>query len=379
MGEIELLNKAFSSFEEASRLLEENYRELEAEIRSLRLQVEEKNTALEASLSETERGRLFLDKVLEGIPTGVVVFSPQGQVLKWNSMARRFLGEERDVRTVFDLPFDLTDAEAVMQDSAGRNITTMLSHSGMGDIGSVLIMQDITRIKELERQAELNRRLAAMGELVAKIAHEIRNPLGSIELFASMLSNDLEDTRLKDLADGISTGVKSLVNTLNNMLMYTRTKRINRVPVDLVQVVRESSDFIGVLAQRNGVELYMDLDEGDSRILGDRELVRQALYNLSINGIQAMERGGNLHIRLHESGTDYIKISIRDTGPGIPKDHVQRIFDPFFSTKDRGNGLGLSIVRSVMKDHDGSVNVTSEPGVGTEFVLTFPRYTEEPE
>jgi nitrogen fixation/metabolism regulation signal transduction histidine kinase len=216
MGEIDLLNKAFSSFAEASRALEEGYKSLETQVRTLRLEVEEKNRALGLSLAETEHARMFLNNIIEGVPSAIIVFNSEGDILHHNSASRRLLGDPLPFENVLDLPFDISEGEVTI---GGGAVSALITHSSVGDIGSLLVIQDITRLKDLERQAEMNRRLAAMGELVAKIAHEIRNPLGSIELFASMLSNDLKGSPSKELADGISTGVQSLVNTLIIMLL----------------------------------------------------------------------------------------------------------------------------------------------------------------
>ncbi len=374
MGEIELLNKAFSDFAEASKTLEEYYKGLENQVRSLRLEVEEKNQALEKSLTETERSRQFLNNILDGIPTAILVFNQEGKVLHSNCASKSLLGDAFPFDNVLDLPFDISESEVVIDRKGFKKPAhAMINYSGVGNVGSVLVIQDITRLKELEYQAELNRRLAAMGELVAKIAHEIRNPLGSIELFASMLSEDLGDSPLREVADGISTGVKTLVNTLNNMLMYTRTRKITRVPLDLKSVVDEFISGIVPLAERNRIKVVLESGDGPASMDGDAELIKQVLYNLSINAVHAMPDGGAISFILDTSSDGYMRLLVRDTGSGISSESLGSVFDPFFSTKDRGNGLGLSIVRMVMKEHDGSVDVSSSTGAGTEFTLIFPR------
>lgn len=373
MGEIELLNKAFSDFAEASKTLEEYYKGLENQVRSLRLEVEEKNQALEKSLAETERSRRFLNNILDGIPTAILVFNQEGKVLHSNCASKNLLGDAFPFDNVLDLPFDISENEVVINRNGSKPAHAMINYSGVGNVGSVLVIQDITRLKELEYQAELNRRLAAMGELVAKIAHEIRNPLGSIELFASMLSEDLGNSPLREVADGISTGVKTLVNTLNNMLMYTRTRKITRVPLDLKNVLNEFVSGIVPLAERNRIKVTLESGDEAASMDGDAELIKQVLYNLSINAVHAMPDGGTLSFILDTSSEGYMRLLVRDTGSGITPESLGSVFDPFFSTKDRGNGLGLSIARMVMKEHDGSVDVSSRAEEGTEFTLVFPR------
>jgi len=372
MADLDLLSKAFSTFEEASRTLQGTYHELEEQVRFLRNEVEDTNVRLRRSLAETEEARAFLDGLVQGIPVGVVVFGHDGRIRHHNSAARRMLGRDLSGANVLDLPFDAgTPGEVELERSGGGTLPCLTATATLGANGSLLVLQDLTRIKELEAEAEKNRRLAAMGELVAKIAHEIRNPLGSMELYATMLARDLEGTEQGSMAEGIGRGIRHLVNTLNNMLLYTRNRSLSAVSVDVAPVIDDVVDFLRGLG---GVDIRVLADYGHARgtVNGDPDLIRQALTNLGMNAIQAMPAGGTLRISTDSPGGDYLRIRVADTGVGMDDRVVEHAFEPFFSTKDRGNGLGLSIVAWVMREHNGVVRVESTPGEGTVFSLLFP-------
>jgi signal transduction histidine kinase len=220
---------------------------------------------------------------------------------------------------------------------------------------------------------ERTRRLAAMGEMAAKIAHEIRNPLGSMAILATILERELtHDSEKRKLAEHITKGVKTLDNLLSNMLLFASAPGARLKQVELREVIEESL-LLTKGHEKKGVSIK-GWYEGRTVIMADPGQLRQLFLNIFLNSLDAMEDGGNLTIRtrLDEEMTDFIRIEIKDTGKGIPKDHLDRIFDPFFSTKDRGTGLGLAIVSAVINAHNGSIDVRSEPGEGTAILIRLP-------
>lgn len=230
-----------------------------------------------------------------------------------------------------------------------------------------------SEIAEKNRAMERSRRLAAMGEMAAKIAHEIRNPLGSIAILATILERELtHDSEKRKLAEHITKGVKTLDNLLSNMLLFASAPEARLKQVDLREVIEESLLLTGG-HEKKGVSIK-GWYEGRTVIMADPAQLRQLFLNIFLNSLDAMEEGGNLTIRtrLDEAMTDFIGIEIRDTGKGIPAEHIDRIFDPFFSTKARGTGLGLAIVSAVINAHNGTIDVRSEPGEGTVFLVRLP-------
>lgn len=236
-----------------------------------------------------------------------------------------------------------------------------------------------TRIEELNaelaeknRAVERTRRLAAMGEMAARIAHEIRNPLGSMAIFATLLERELADEPDKaKLAEHINKGIKTLDNLLSNMLLFAGSPEAKLKPVELNDIVDDAILLAGDRGKA-GVEIRASY-RGRKRVMADPNLLRQLFLNLIINALDAVEEDGRIGISVDtetEEGGVVIKVS--DNGRGIPREEIDRIFDPFFSTKERGTGLGLAIVSAVVDAHMGRLDVQSEPGKGTTFTLGIP-------
>ncbi len=215
-------------------------------------------------------------------------------------------------------------------------------------------------LSEKNKFMERTRRLVAMGEMGAKIAHEIRNPLASIGIFSSLLERELsEDGKNRELAGHISKGVKTLDNLLTNMLLFARSPQPSSVAIDIKSILEGT---LLLLDPQKAEKVIIERDYvGETCIKGDSSLLGQAFFNLLINAVDAVGAEGTVTIKtcLHENGSTNMKVTIEDTGDGITQDHIDRIFDPFFTTKDHGTGLGLSIVESIIKAHGGHLEVES--------------------
>ncbi len=229
-------------------------------------------------------------------------------------------------------------------------------------------MKDITRLRELEIQHERNQRLIAMGEMAAKIVHELRNPLCSIELFSSMLESELTESAQRDLARGISTGISNLNTILTNMLFFASPHAPTMKKIRLDRVVEESLALLVPLMESRHVKIEKSIFE--SAIRGDAELLKQVFINILINAVQSMPDGGTIEVSMHSEG-DTLSVHVTDRGTGIPPMYLEKIFDPFFSTKDNGTGLGLAIASKIMQSHKGRIRVASERDRGSTFSLFF--------
>ena len=224
------------------------------------------------------------------------------------------------------------------------------------------------QLKELEDHHKRNLRLIAMGEMAASIVHEIRSPLCSIELFSNMLSNDLEDTEHSEMAKGISTGIKSLNNILTNMLLFAKPQKPSLNDVKLNITVEESIKILAPLVDIRDIKLSMNLS--DEIIEGDAELLKQVLMNILLNAVQVMPDGGTLKI-FTEEDEKFCILAVSDQGIGIDSENIEKIFDPFFSTKDKGTGLGLTIAHKIMQSHNGFIKAKKNEDKGSTFRLYF--------
>jgi len=346
-----------------------------------------------------------LYSIIDNIPTGVVALDVEGKIVTFNRAAEQITGFKADrvQGKSFDGVFKpdyFQNSELTFKNLAQTEKTTEIKtqfnrkgknrvHLSLavspvastpeGKIGTVLSLRDITRLNKLEEQANRTGRLAAMGEMAVRIAHEIRNPLGSIELFSTMLEKDLQDfEELKELAEHISSGVKSINNIVSNLLLFIRPdQQPDRQVLDVHDALKDSLFFAGhLLDAQNIIEVETELADQPLPIRGDLELLKQVFLNLILNAIQALSKGGRLRISTRkitrQDNTHWAEIRLSDNGCGIATADLSKIFDPFYTTRNKGTGLGLTIVHNITKMHNGSIDITSCEGDGTECIVTLP-------
>lgn len=397
--DVTVLNRAIDSFNVTAVELEQSYRRLHGQVRKLSREIEEKNLQLEKNLEEKEHVKQFLSHILESIPDGVLVTDLQGSLLMCNSAVEKITGAGPEAmdRAGFSqwlgrfVPAggpgtcageagvrDMEHERACGDVRSLKISTSPVNGSDGGMIARLMIMQDQTRLKKLEEQARRDSRLKAMGEMAITIAHEVRNPLGSIELLASILRHELDSRPdLQNMTGRIVTQVKSLDNTISNLLLFTRPQQPALHDIDLVDLLDEFVDFIRPVLSKNGIRLHYQCAPVPV-VAGDRDLLKQVVLNLTLNAVQAMPDGGSLEILLQPVSDEapgrnrWAEIVFCDTGPGIPADSIDKIFHPFFSTKDKGTGLGLAIVHNIIESHAGTLAVRSTPGRGATFTISLP-------
>ncbi len=229
-------------------------------------------------------------------------------------------------------------------------------------------------LSEKNRMLERKNRLAALGEMAAGMAHEIRNPLGGIQLYASILAKDVADRpQSLTVVQKIAGGVKRLEALVGQTLQFTRDLRASVVLMDLPEILEQSIELAGSSLRDRGVRCVVD-GPRPMHVTADPLLLGQAVLNLLLNAAEAMqETGGTVTIRFSPpaAGSDarQFHLAVRDTGPGIPPQVMDRVFNPFFTTKDTGTGLGLAIVHRVVEAHDGSIRASNPEGGGAKFEI----------
>jgi PAS domain S-box-containing protein len=403
-----LLQDAFKVFSEASRQLEVSYDELKEKADKLALELAQTNDELQRQLTEKERISNFLSNILQSTQSGIIVISQQGDVIQTNHRARELLHmkeipEGQNYKKVLpqeslipflskaisnedhtphskDIAFSAEEDKAHYHFNLG--FSPVLNRQG-DEVAYLLMIQDVTRLKLLEEQSLRTSRLSAMGEMAAELAHEIRNPLGSIEIFASLLSRDLKNGDNKKLADNIVIGVKSLNSVVTNMLTFTRDISVKPETLDFNELVSETLGFLEQMLAVQDIALDQQLAPAPVIIHVDAELVKQVLLNLLQNAIHAMELTTDplLTVSVNtihfEDGRPAVEVIVQDNGCGIPMDDLPKIFDPFFSTRQGGTGLGLSVVSQIIGKHGGLITAESEPGSGTKVRFSLPQSQQE--
>ena len=397
---VDLIEQALESFNTASESLKKYYGKLEERVYELDVELEEE--------------RKYLSNILQSLPVGVVVLDMNGKVTNLNKYAMEMIGVGlkealgKPVKRIVllsswcflenqgngDCSGDV-GLEVEMDRRDGSSLTVLASSSFLkdrnGEIpGRLVIFQDVTEFKRLKEQAERNRRLVSMGEMAAGIAHEMRNPLGSMELFSSILRDDLvglikaypglnEGKDLLKLSEHISSGIKTLSSVLTNMLVFATQPKPKFKAVLISALLNESLELLSPMIETSSVEVELKGEAGGLTVLADDELLGQIFLNIIINALQAMkeQKRGKLTIDVSVSEISAVEISFADTGVGISISSVERIFDPFFTTKAKGAGLGLSIVSNLMKAHGGVIEVDGNVGKGATIKLRFPLCVEK--
>lgn len=251
------------------------------------------------------------------------------------------------------------------------------------EIGTIVIFQDLTELREMESRLKREERLAAVGRLAAGIAHEIRNPLGaisgSIEILKAGLTLGNEDSRLMDI---VLRETDRLDVLITEFLDYVRPVKQRRARVDLHEIVSQTRDALLATDQGRDLEIVVAARERFFDVNGDRDPLKQVVWNLFLNAAQAMSGRPGRRIDVGCSASSLgklgpvVMLEVSDNGPGIPAAEIPRIFEPFYTTKERGTGLGLAMVHKIVEGHGGHIEVTSEPGKGATFRVVLPRWIE---
>jgi signal transduction histidine kinase len=345
--------------------------------------------------------RFFRD-LIASMRNGVMAITREGLITVINEEAYRVLGvpettsdlgrhfsellhNHPDLLRVFASAFDLSHlpnrAELRLEPSGTViGYTVSLVRDDRGRVyGAALFFKDLTLVEQAEDRERLRDRLAALGEMAAMIAHEVKNPLASIEVMAGLLRRQVADrTDLHGMLGDIINEAKMANSIVLEVLEFVRPIRLQVDHTSMTRVVQEALTLAEGKLARRGTWITVDVPPTLPPIVGDHYQLCQVVTNLLINALEALDGGGRIRIEARERPANdqmqprAIVVNVADDGPGIPADIAERIFNPFFTTKHQGSGLGLAIVRKIVDAHDGRIDLDSTPGAGTTFKVTLP-------
>ena len=345
----------------------------------------------------------FYRDLVWNLRNGVVAVTRDGRIAVMNEVAYHILGlrpndgdiglpfmevlrDRPDVARIVAGAFDLSHlpnrAELRLK-STGRVIGYTLSQvrDARGRItGATLFFKDLTRVEQLEERERLRDRLAALGEMAAAIAHEVKNPLAGIEVMAGLLKRLLSDSRdAQYILQDIIKEAKMANAIVQEVLEFVRPIRLQVERTDIAHAVQSAVQLADSKMKRGGIAVDVKMAAGLPEIQGDQHQLTQLFTNLLMNAYEAMDAHGRVSVtagtvRVPDGGAgrEAVRVEFADDGPGMAEDVAEHIFDPFFTTKAQGSGLGLAIVRKIVDAHDGSIDLRTAPGKGTLIRLTLP-------
>jgi len=357
-------------------------------------QIQARNEALEET-------REFLTRVIEGTADAIIVRDAAGFITSWNPAAEAIFGwtavemlgqtaqrlvaaGDASVVAVSRIDAALREGRTLrnLETSGlrkdGTPITFSLTVAPIYDAadsfaGTTGIVRDVTAVKQLQLQLLERERLAAIGELAAMVAHEVRNPLAGIRGGCEILLEGYPDGDTRhDIGVEIIHQVDRLSRTVHDLLLFARPKAMDLVPTDLHGIIERVLRVLGDDPETGDVEVIRDFGDGTPIIQADGRQMEQVFMNLVLNAIQVMNHKGKVTIATRTLSRQVV-VTVSDTGPGIPPDKIAKIFEPFFTTRAQGTGLGLAIVKKIVEAHGGRIEASSAPGSGAKFTATLPR------
>ncbi len=335
------------------------------------------------------------DEVVSNLPVGLIATDKDGKIAFHNSAAERITGlnlaeaRGKDPEEILPSHFcglkesldrgeSISEKEMECEFTEDKIIPVSISASKIVNeegqfVGQVLIIRDLGEVRRLQDEIRRNEKLAAIGGLAAGVAHEIRNPLSSIKGIATYFENKFEkDSGDQEMAGVMVHEVDRLNRVITELLEFARPTDLKRKETEVNALIAHSVRLIEKEATANDISIKLDLSQQPLSAEIDADRFSQCLLNLYLNSLQAMEKGGQLYIRDYPKNGHFIGIEIRDTGTGIGAENLNKIFDPYYTTKPKGTGLGLAIVHKIIEAHNGNVKVRSVPGQGTTFTIDIP-------
>jgi two-component system sensor histidine kinase HydH len=330
----------------------------------------------------------YTREVVANMANGLISLDPKGKIVSFNHLGlelldiKEFEAQGMDLRATIDFDssgiqgtladcIPVIEYEVLHQKKSGKIVPLALSATPIknnqgGCDGAVLMLRDLTEIKLLQEKVKRSEKLAAIGELAASVAHEIRNPLSSIRGFAQYLRNALKDrAKEKEYAEIMIIEVDRINRVVTDLLTFARPMKAKMSPTDVTDIIEHAVRLVQAEALSRSVKIKMSISNL-TRLPLDQSQISQALLNLLLNALQAVDPKGNIEIgAVLNASESRLHLWVEDDGHGIAQEKFERIFEPFFTTKETGTGLGLAIVYKIVENHNGEVKVFSPPSGAT--------------
>ena len=345
-----------------------------------------------ASLS---RVKALSDSLVEHMPVGIVAVDSDERVMVFNDTAEKLLGRTStevigrpsseilppacmDMLRELGKERPIVEKELVCAVGEGRTVPLEVIAAVLRDdegalIGRIALVRDLSELQHLRSEVERSQRLAAVGSLAAGVAHEIRNPLSSLKGFATYFRQRYggvpDDVKIADI---MIQEVDRLNRVISELLEFSRPMELKRTKKDLAGLVRHTLGTIEGQLRDKGITVKEDMSPGLPEAAVDPDRMTQVFLNLFLNAMAAMDREGILSVGVARQDGRTLRVSVSDTGTGVRKEDLGRVFDPYFTTKSSGTGLGLAIVHRIVEAHGGEIRLESEPGKGTTFTILLP-------
>lgn len=336
----------------------------------------------------------YTNNVIESMPAGLITLDTEGRVAACNKQAETIIGKSLSRLRGKILSNELQSFPAVALQTAPMvetpftcrrhdssvpvRISTSVLYNGDGRMsGLVIIIRDVREIAEIEQKLEQSRRLAALGRMAAGIAHEIRNPLGTIRGFAQLFVNKFKtQPEERQYAEMMVAEVDRLNRTISALLQFSRPREPEFKAVNLNKLLQKTQSFMEDDFKNQSINFELELPREELIIKADSDLLLQIILNLLHNALEATESNGRVVLGAARRGKDAV-LWVADNGRGLPLKDKERMFDPFFTTKKTGTGLGLAVVHQIITQHGASLEVETAPGRGCSFTIIFPQGADQ--
>ena len=339
----------------------------------------------------------FTSLLITSLPVGIIATNESGRIATWNQAIEKITGIKKS-NAVGRIPREILH-EQLAAFFSGKKSTPHIStdereiHISFASdmyvllcrliqifdreqkyMGEVLLLSDISKVKQLEQKMRESEKLAAIGKMAGGVAHEVRNPLSSIKGLALLLKNKfVAGSKERDTAQLLIQETERMNRTITEMLSFSRPAALCLQPVDVNLLLEKEIELIQAETLENNIEVSLTTSDDLKQINGDKDRLTQLLMNVLLNSTQAMSNGGVIKIEAKNSESgDFVQLTISDTGIGMDESVLSQAFYPYFTTKQQGTGIGLAISQKIILDHNGSISIASQPGKGTVVCIQLP-------